>query len=393
VNIRNLVPALAIVTLTSTAGFAADTAPAVTFSGWVDSVLAYSDDDTKDIAGGKDTAAGSLRFTGAASLKAGIKVTDKLNAKINLWFDPGTNAVNMREAYWTWALNDTVSWTMGKYINANGLISAEPTGSTFLFVNASLIGFTQTYGNDVLGTSLNIKPKDSPIYGSVHVTNGYYTGSDANSVGYSSPANAGRENTDLGLGLDVIYDLPNGLGGVNFELSYDMHSGSSLYDTLYSTPSTGPLKSLAGGLGGDVLMVGLNATLKPVKILTLGGEVQYMTLGDSEDGGGVTVKDGVDRLQFLLMANVAIEAAPVPMSVTGMVQYIQQDYNFANAETENRFGITAALLTNPLTTSNFGLNFEVGYFDKTSVAGIKDNGTNGADVSGVVVSVEGLLSF
>ena len=95
------------------------------------------------------------------------------------------------------------------------------------------------------------------------------------------------------------------------------------------------------------------------------------------------------------MGNVAIEGAPVPMSVTGMVQYVQQEYNTLapQDETESRLGVTAALLTNPLGSSTFGLNFEVGYFAKESIDGVQDNGTNNADIDGFAVSVEGLVSF
>jgi hypothetical protein len=316
-----------------------------------------------------------------------IKVTNSLDAKINLWFDPGTNSVNMREAYWNWGFSEGLSWQMGKYIDHVGLISAEPTGPTFLFVNASLIGYTATYGNDVLGTALNIAPKDSPLSGSVHITNGYYTGSDASSVGYVSTPSGARENADLGFGLDLNFALPDGLGAINAEMAYDMHSGAGAYTTF------NPNFPGFTGMGGDVLMVGANALLKPTKIVTLGAEVMYLTLGDSETALGVSNTDGVDRLQFLVMGNVALEGAPVPMSVTGMVQYVQVEYNFANADTESRVGLSAALLTLPLNTSNFGLNYEIGYYMRESNNGIKDNGTNNADFIGFALSAEGLVSF
>lgn len=383
-NIRNLVPALAIVTLTSTVGFAADAAPAVTFSGWVDTVLQFSDDDTKNSAvTGKDEAAGSLRFTGLASLKAAWKVTDKVSVKANLWFDPGTNAVNLREAYFTWAFNDSLSWTMGKYIDHIGWISTEPTGPNFLFVNCDTIGYREIYGNDVLGTALNIAPKDSPISGAIHITNGYFTKSDATSTNYSSPNSGTRENSDLGFGLDLTFKLPNELGSINAELAYDIHSGSTAY-------LGGPIPA-ATGLGGDVLLVGINATIKPVKIVTLGAELQYLTVGESESATGVKANNGIDRLQFLLLGNVAIEAAPVPMSVTGLVQFVSIDHDLpALTEKEDRLYVGVALLTNPVTNSNFGLNFDVGYFDKTGINGVA--GAAGEN-NGVTVAVEGLLSF
>jgi hypothetical protein len=384
VNIRNLVPALAIVTLTSTAGFAADAAPAVTFSGWVDTVLQFSDDDTTDVpATGKDEAAGALRFSGAASLKAAWKVTDAVSAKANLWFDPGSSSVNMREAYFTWAFNDSLSWSMGKYIDHIGWISAEPTGPTFLFINADTIGYRQVYGNDVLGTALSIAPKDSPVSGAIHITNGYFTGGDGSSTNYTSATSDNRENSDLGFGLDLTFKLPNDMGSINAELAYDIHSGS--------TANLGGPAATTNFLGGDVMLVGVNATLKPVKILTLGAEFMYLTVGESENATGVSQNDGIDRMQFLLLGNVALEGAPANMSVTGLVQFISIDHDdVAKPETEDRLYVGVALLTNPVTSSNFGLNFEVGYWDKTGI-----NGAAGAagENNGLTVAVEGLLSF
>jgi hypothetical protein len=362
----------------------------VTFGGWVDAVLAYSDDDSTSPAPGageKDPEAGSLRFSGAASIKTMVKVTDSLEAKINLWFDPGnaSNNLNMREAYWNWGFSEGLSWQMGKYIDHVGLISAEPTGPTFLFINASLIGYTATYGNDVLGTALNIAPKGSSFSGSVHVTNGYYTSTDGNSSGYVSTPSGARENTDLGLGLDLSFELADGLGSINAEMAYDMHSGSQAYTTFNP--------GFAGftGMGGDVLMFGANTFLKPTKIVKVGAEVMYLTLEDSQTALGVDNTDGVDRLQFLVMGNVEIEGAPIPMSVTGMIQYVQVEYNFANAETESRIGASVALMTNPLTTTKFGLNYEIGYFTKENTNGVNDNGTN--NVSGFALSVEGIVEF
>ena len=387
-NIRNLVPALAIVTLTSTAGFAADAAPAVTYKGWVDAVVQYTDDDTKNSATTKkNDGSGSLRFTGEASVQAAWKVTDALTTHINVWVDPGngTDNVNVREAYFNWAFADGLSWTMGKYIDHIGWISTEPTGPNYLFINADTIGYREIYGNDVMGAALNIAPKGSPLSGSVHVTNGYFTGSDGNSHIYSSPNSATRENSDLGFGLDVTYALPNELGSINAELAYDMHSGNTTGFGGVAPQNT----AVASGLGGDVLLLGLNATVKPVKILTLGAEIQYLTLGESKNSTGVNQKDGVNRTQGLLLANVVIEKAPANMSVSALVQYVSIDRDLpANAKKEDRVYVGVAVLTNPLVSSNFGLNYEFGYFDKKSI-----NGTNNNDLKGFTLAVEGLISF
>ncbi len=384
-NLRNLVPALALAAVTAAPAMAADAMPAVSFNGWVDTIFSYSADDSDDVpATAKDDSTGALGFTSAASIKANWKVTDALSAKINLWFDPDAAEVTMREAYFAWSINDTVTWSMGKYIDHLGWLSAEPTG--LYTVNASLIGYTAAYGNDVLGTSIAVAPKGSPLSGSFHIVNGYFTGSDATNADLFAGRNSDeRENTDLGFGLDVTYALPDDKGNINFELAYDMSSGQT-GDYLGNAPNN--------GLGGDIFLVGLNATVKPVKPLMIGAEVQYLMTSEAETAAGAeVVGSDSDRLQFLLLANYAIEGASVPMSVTGMVQYITIDYGTAGSETENRLGVAAALLTNPLNSSNFGLNFEIGFFDSENEGGVLSTPGNVTDNNGFEISVEGLVTF
>jgi hypothetical protein len=387
VNLRYLVPALGFAALSTTSAFAEDKAPMVTFGGWVDSVLQYSQDDdpkTDNTFTAKDDTSGVLRFTGAASLKAKVQVTDTLSGMINLWFDPGTNSVNMREAYWNWGFADGFSWQMGKYIDHLGWISAEPTGSTFLFINAGTIGYTAPYGNDVLGTALTIAPKDSPFSGSIHITNGYYTASDAKSVGYVSTTDPNREDTDLGYGLDLNFALPDGMGNINAELAYDMHSGSTA--NLGGTATPG-----ANDFGGDVLLAGVNATITPNKIITIGAEFMFITVDDGETAAGVDVINGKDRIQALGLVNVKLESAPIPMSISGLIQYVSIDFNDTTlTETEERLYFGVALLTNPLTTTNFGLNYEIGFFDKAGINGA--TGTAGED-NGYQIAVEGIIAF
>lgn len=382
-NLRNLVPALGLVALTSAPALAADAMPAVSFEGWVDTIFALSDDDTDDVdTTAKDEESLALRFSATASIKANWKVTDALSARINLWFNPSDNVVdgdetnanglNMREAYFAWALNDTVTWSMGKYIDHIGWIAAEPTG--LYTVNASLIGYTGTYGNDVIGTSIAVAPKGSPFSGSFHVTNGYYTSSDA----LNGAPSDNRENTSLGFGLDLVYAFED-KASLNLEFAYDIESGFNADDG-----------ANGADLGGDVFLVGFNATVTPVKPLLIGAEIQYLTIGQGESDTGGDIGEDIDRLQGLVLVNYAIEGAPVPMSISGMLQYITIDTGVS--EDETRIGGAVALLTNPLTSSNFGLNFEIGLYD---VSDESDGATPPvySDDNGFVVSVEGLVTF
>jgi hypothetical protein len=381
VNLRNIVPALALAAFTAAPAMAADAAPAVSFNGWVDTIFSFSDKDTDSDGVGKDESKGAIAFAAAAILKANWKVTDALSAKVNLWFQPDFADLQMREAYFAWAVSDSVTWSMGKYIDHIGWLSAEPTG--LYTVNASLIGYTATYGNDVLGSSIAFAPKDSPFSGSFHLVNGYYTGSDATNAGFGERNSTTRENTDMGLGLDLIYNLPDSKGSINLEFAYDMHSGDG------SQPGGDYLGNAQSddGIGGDVFMVGLNATLTLIKPLLIGAELQYLTIGEAENPAGDSIADSdVTRVQGMLLANYAIEGASVPMSVTGMLQYISTDFNTGDDETD--LGLAVALLTNPLNSSNFGLNFEIGYYKMDNLEGDPTEEDKGFEVS-----VEGLVSF
>jgi hypothetical protein len=380
VNLRYLVPALGLAALSATS-FAEDKAPTVSFNGWVDAITSYStatDAEKDDTTTAKDENGDSLLFTSAASLKAHWNVTDKLSAHVNLWFKPEFNDVQMREAYFSWAINDTLTWSMGKYIDHVGWISADPTG--LFTVKNSHIGYLSPYGNDVIGTNLAFAAKDVPVSGSFHVTNGYYSAEAAT----NDDSKVGRDNTDLGLGLDLIYTLPNEMGNINFDLAYDMHS-----DPGSNTTNPG------NDYGGDVFLVGLNATVKPIKPLTIGAEIQLLSTDDGETATGGDIKNGSDRTQGLLLANYALEGTAIPMSVTGMIQYVSIDFNntTASPESEERLGFSLALLTNPLTSSNFGLNYELGFYDISNEGGVKTTSGNVTDYDGIVVSVEGLVTF
>ncbi len=402
-TLRHLVPALGLAALTATSAFAADKGPEVSFSGWSDNILTFANDDTKDTpaAGAtgtaKDESKASLRFSAAASLKAKWRVSDRVDTKVNLWFFPDTSTggdstatpstyvsnanFQAREMYVTVDLTNGFSWQMGKYIDHVGWISAEPTG--LFSVNNSLIGYLGIYGNDVIGTALNYSDADkSPFSGQIHITNGYFTASDALSPGYVASPNVNRENNDLGFGVDLNYALPNKMGDIDFDFAYDTHSG------LNATNAPG-----VSGLGGSAYVLGLNATIKPVKELTIGAEIMLFTLADGENSNKVKqANTGYKRTQGLLLANYVIPSAPWNMSVTGLIQYIQiktdAAVTAANSDKEKRMEVAAEVLTNPFGTKNFGLNGEIGYWKKDDVGFVK-----ATDQKGISISIEAIATF
>jgi hypothetical protein len=393
---RSLVPvlgSLALITASTGAVFGEDaTAPAATpapapaaapaadgppgasnvvLSGWIDNFLTINSQLNKvqnDPTTSKDEKGVAIKFATEASVKVNWKVTDAMTARINLWIvpDQANQNLNPREAFLSYSLNDDITWTMGKYINHIGWLSAEPTG--LWRPNATLIGYNSIYGNDVYGTNFAYADKDVPFTGSVHVVNGYFTAADGTLAGAYTPQVApGRQNSDLGYGLDLIYNFPGSWAGsfLNLEGAYDVHSGLNQPTGVNAagTPVT--------GLGGDAFEVGFNGTLKPPlanQPLQIGFEIQDFGLADGKNGPGDTnpsPKNGLNRVQGLIQVNYAFSGTPFPMSVTGSFEDVSVKPDASGAKTLNAMEIAAALNTNPLKGSpNLGVNLELAYVDE-----------------------------
>jgi hypothetical protein len=408
-HIRHLAVTLGLIACAPLAT-AEDTKPAIDFGGWVDSVFgAYGSNAVPDnIATAINDKGWSARFSGAACLKASVKLNDQVSGKINLWFNPDYDLVRMRDAYIDYRLGDTFSVQLGKSINHIGWISPEPTG--IYTVNPSLLGYMSSYGNDVLGVSLNVNPKDEtcPFDASFHITNGYFSGWDGNNLvtgadgvpGYGDtvPWWAGtgeRENRDLGYGFDLTYYFPDDIGFIDFDVAYDVHSRLNGRSTiLASGVATRPL-------GGSVLLVGLNSKIYATKTLLFGAEAMSTKVGESSTNNvaGYVGNDRISTYQGLLMMNYKVETMAFPWSLTLMWQRI-------NILTENPSGSDAytnktvkdsgqvVLLTNPTGNTNFGLNLEFGLWTSR----IEDNSAAGAfsqpdRIRGWEASLEALLTF
>jgi hypothetical protein len=392
VSVRSLVPTLGIIAFTSVPAFAADSVDStLKFSGWIDSIFSVTDDDSDDVVGtARDEESMTVGFNALASLKAEVHVTESLHGKMNLWIGPDFDLLDARELYLTYAFNDEWSLTGGKYINHLGWVGAEPT--SLFRVNNSTIGYYSNYGNDVIGSALSFAPKDSQFSGSFHLVNGYFTATDAGnrsdmvSLGNgdtSTGPSTSRENTGLGFGLDLVF-TPDEKININAEVAYDIDS-----DAFVDVAGTGLVASPTGTqLGGDVVFLGLNATLKTIDRLTLGAEIISIMVDENENATGGSVSDSdTSILQGLLAANYAFapDSTPCPMSVTVMVQHVEGEQDELEADANE---VSAALLTNPLDVSNFGLNFEIAW-SKVEV----DDGATTTDSKNIGFFVEGLLTF
>ncbi len=391
--LRQVVPALGAVALLSTSALAADK-DVVTISGWSDNIFSISDNDsTQDVAGTPQNEGDpTVGFTANASVKVGWTVTSRLHAKINLWVNnisgttpagagtvtTATTQLQLRESFLTVDLGNDLSWTMGKYINHLGWISVEPTG--LYRINGSTIGYTGAlYGNDVVGTAIAFQGKNSPISGSFHVVNGYFNPTDTYNTGAGHPATT-RENSDLSYGLDLIYGFgKDKASNVNLEFAFDPH-GSTV-----GTPAV--------TRGGSIFQVGLNATIKQITDFTFGGEVIWReaTTGKTQVGGAVVKVPGShnETLGWMLLGNYAEKWLPCPSSLTLSLQQLTTNYRAAGGAEVETSEIAVALLTNPLTDSNFGLNAELAWGFQSPSQPVGPTGPHGTDNT-ITFSIEAI---
>jgi hypothetical protein len=406
---RSLVPvlgSLALITASTGAVFGEDaTAPAATpaapaaapaadgppgasnvvLSGWIDNFLTVNSQLSKvqnDPTTSKDEKGVAIKFATEASVKVNWKVTDAMTARINLWIvpDQANQNLNPREAFLSYSLNDDITWTIGKYINHIGWLSAEPTG--LWRPNASLIGYTSIYGNDVYGTNFAYADKDVPFTGSVHIVNGYYSAQDGTLAGAYTPQVApGRANSDLGYGLDLIYNFPGGWAGsfLNLEGAYDVHSSDN------QPTGTDAAGNTVTGYGGDAFEVGFNGTLKPPlanQPLSIGFEIQDFGLADGKNGPGDTApspKNGYNRVQGLVQVNYVLPNTSFPISLTGSFEDVNIKPDASGSQTISAQEYAVSVNTNPLKGSpNLGVNLELAYVDED--AGYVNAGFGGAPI-------------
>ncbi len=356
-KLRSLVPILGVLAAPLIAGESVVTVADGTklkLSGWVDTTFTASDTTNDKVqAANMDTG-----FYAKASLKAEVTF-EKVRVYTNLWIDPDNSNLTTREAYIALSLPNSLTLTTGKYIDHLGWIAAEPTG--LYTVNASTIGYTGAYGNDVVGAKLNWTSKTVDVQ--LDITNGYFTGSDAYS---RSTAPAGRSRSGLGYGADVVVRPPVDGLSLNAEWAYDQTSGNAAANTT----------------GGDIWQVGVNATyagkdtkVEALKPITIGAEYIHRSALGSSTTTGTNIDRNKDAAvwnqgMFLINYTLPAEKLPFPMALTGMVQYINKAME-AGADTNKSRSteVALALMTNPFKVSNLGVNFELAWNDQKDTDG------------------------
>jgi hypothetical protein len=329
-RVRSLVPALGLLATLAPVASAADT-PSVTMRGWVDAIAEISDSDADD---SEVTAGFSAEGLIAAKWTVGTKVSGEVAVKFNGDTSySGDDQETLALAYADYAVTDKLTIRGGQSYGPLGYLAAEPTGLNT--INGSKIDFQPTYyGPAARGAELHFKATEA-----LTAIFAIYDGSSADA------------DMDLAYVGDVVYAFEKGF--VNLEAYYDVGAVDAKGDIDTGTPGV-QLYDEASVFG-----INLNGEFKPTDPLKLAAEICYKSMDEDTSLG------------FLALANYAL-ATELPMAVTGMVQYTQADYDKASIAKDSddasiadtapsALSLQAALLTNPTASSNFGVNFEIGY--------------------------------
>ncbi len=367
-----IVPTLGVLALVSSAANAQEVAKGLFLDGWADNIGTYTTQE--NAAGGGSSLATEktdlVDFSANAKLKVSWKPTDKITGFVGVRFNnaaarnpvSGQDPVYVQESYAAVNVGSDLTWTMGKYISHIGYVSAEPTG--LYRVNGSTISGL-LYTNDVTGTNLAWAPKDVPFSGSFHIVNGYFNGADQ----YNDTATtSGAKRSDLGLGLDLIYTLPDSKGFINLEFAWDPSSSAPV----------------AGKKPSDIFLAGLNGEFNATDKLKFGSEFIYKASknADMDDAGKPVDKADVE---FLALVNYKL---PTTMPASSTLMYQQLNTNFgtkSGVSSPVTHEISAAILTNPFGSDKLGINGEIAY---AFVDG--DNKSNVLDGQ-TVISLEALV--
>lgn len=334
-SLRYLVPSLGL--LACTAGFAtAADVGGLSINGYVDSTLAFESlGDDLVVAGTRagvhksKAADGSntvIDFASSAQLEVGYKVGD-VKANIELYYTEA--GVALEQAYVNWAVSkDEVNIKMGRMDNGLGLEGMDkPELYRVNWSNMFLSGILGGSGVPTLAKStassmfidgVQVGFKAGQISGAVGIADGVY-----------QPM-VGKDNTSLAL-MGTVKFVQEKVISIKGSLVYDMDAGVD-----DSGEETG------------VFALDLVAESDVVKDLKLAGELTYVNYGEPSAIG------------FLAMANYKLPTG-VPMSVTGMLDYLMMD---SGDETGSELEIAVALLANPTKEDNFATNLEARFISR-----------------------------
>ena len=323
-NLRYIVPALGLVALSATASSAQEIAKGVFLNGWVDSI--FSTTATKDAPTTND-------FGTASDVKVGWNVNDRVSANINMRSDYEFSAFVPAEVNATVKATDQLSISAGRSYGPIGYYAAEPTG--LLTVNTALT--TALYSINPSGVWAVYTPTDKVTI-TFEIADGFYNGDGAS--GKPLSVNGHTDPNDVSYALDVVYNP-------TAEISLNLEG--------YIDPSAGG--DDADGNPESVYQIGANAQYKNAD-LTAGGEFIYQSVSNYNAPG-----EDSNNYAWAAFISHTLPVTAFPVAATLQVSQHVQDKSNAGAGvfagTESK--VQLDLLTNPLNSSQFGLNFELFY--------------------------------
>lgn len=345
-NLRYVVPALGLVALSVSAASAQEIAKGVTLDGYVDTIgTATTGNDAFGASNGPDNGTSTTDFSSEAVLMVGWAPTDRISAKIST--RSGNNAaenLNVVEAWGSVKATDQLTISSGKSYGPFGYYSPYATGVNFITGVLS----THLYTVNPVGAWATYTVNDK-LTATFILADTFFGGNKANRPASVSP------------GLDIVFN-PAPEVSLNLELAADPNGSP--------TPDT-------DGAAGDVYYASVNAQYKK-DALTVAGEFLYQVVQNN----GATNDDDQKNLAWAAFVTYAIPGAKIPMAVTAQLSGFK-DGETAAADTHTATKAQLALLTNPLTVSQFGLNGELFY--------LSDDVGGGADkASSYGVAIEGL---
>ena len=357
-HIRFVVPALGLIALSATAASAQEIAKGVTLDGYLDTIATATTNDS----GTSNKTPSTTDFSAEAVIKVGWSLADgKINSLVSTRTTNDQGSLALAEAYASIKATPEVTVSAGKSYGPFGYYSGYATGLTTinyaLTVNmytVNPVGAWLAYAPnekvtvtgilaDGFSGQNNFNPATTPSVNGAYKFNGAaYKASKAGTV---SP------------GVDIVFNPSP-------ELSLNVEG--------YLDPSA--------GVDGAIYFGGFNIQFKKDAILAA-GEVLYMVNEGGKDG-----KSDSSSLSWAAFVTYTLPAdAPFAGAVTGQLsQYSPSKTLTADSDTMTK--VQLALLTNPLTISQFGLNYELFY-----VMDDKNNNVANKSLDSYGVAIEGLF--
>lgn len=314
---------------------AAEIAAGINLDGWVDTVATgTTNNNDEKLAGTNSTASPSTTdFASSALLRVGWQPTEKVAAVMSFRTPDDQGALEINEAYGTVAPSDQWLIGAGKSYGPFGYFAAEPTG-LYTVTNALVANL---YSVSPTGVWATCTPNEH-VNVTLIVADGLAT--DAFPGGKAS-----ADTNDVSPGLDVVW-TPSSQLAMDFEAYADPHAGGVDADN-------NPGHIYTFGFNAQYTTDGLRIGVEALERIT-----QYA--GTVSTTGG----DNADHHEFSWAAVVTgklPESTPWPMSLSAQVSQLINDQASGSASGNTLTKAQLALLTNPLTSTNFAANIEVFY--------------------------------